>query len=99
MSDNLSDTWMWERARNLIDQAERLQKSFGTPGAPGAGSAGWAPPVDIFETKTEWAYEYPHDRMGESDEERHPHQRGRFRGTTLPGGPIQGTGPRPSGAY
>ncbi len=52
MSDNLSDTWMWERARNLIDQAERLQNQFGTPGG-GPGSAGWAPPVDIFETKAE----------------------------------------------
>lgn len=50
MSDHLSDTWMWERARNLIDKAEQLQKQFAQPGG---GPAGWAPPVDVFETKTE----------------------------------------------
>ncbi|MDF1800964.1 MAG: Hsp20/alpha crystallin family protein [Planctomycetota bacterium] len=53
MSDNLSDTWMWERARNLIDQAEKLQKQFAQPGGSAKGSVGWTPPVDVFETKNE----------------------------------------------
>ena len=51
MSDDLGSTWMWERARNMIDQAEKLQKQYGQRG--GDGSSGWAPPIDMVETKTE----------------------------------------------
>ena len=51
MSDDLGNTWMWERARNLIDQADRLQKQFAQRDANSAG--GWAPPVDVFESKSE----------------------------------------------
>lgn len=50
MSDDLGNTWMWERARNLIDQAERLQQQFAQRRGD---SGGWAPPVDVFESKTE----------------------------------------------
>jgi HSP20 family molecular chaperone IbpA len=53
MGDDLGSTWMWERARNLIDQAEKLQKQFGQRGGGGDGASGWAPPVDMVETKTE----------------------------------------------
>lgn len=53
MSENLKDTWMWERARDLIDQAEKLQNQFAQRGGGGKGSTGWSPPVDMVETKTE----------------------------------------------
>lgn len=53
MSDDLGNTWMWERARDLIDQAENLQKQFGQRSGGGDRSSGWAPPVDMVETKTE----------------------------------------------
>jgi HSP20 family protein len=51
VSDDLGNTWMWERARNLIDQAERLQKQFAQRSAQ--NTSGWAPPVDVFESKSE----------------------------------------------
>lgn len=51
MSDDLGNTWMWERARNMIDQAERLQKQFAQRDSSAAG--GWQPPVDVFESKSE----------------------------------------------
>ena len=37
MSDDLGNTWMWERARNMIDQAERLQKQFAQRDSSAAG--------------------------------------------------------------
>jgi HSP20 family protein len=50
-SDHLNDTWMWERARSLIDQTDKLQKQFAQPGQ--RSSSGWTPPIDVLETKTE----------------------------------------------
>lgn len=50
-SDHLSDTWMWDRARSLIDQAGQLQKQFAQPG--GGSASGWQPPIDVVETATE----------------------------------------------
>lgn len=48
------ETWMWERARSLIDQADRLQRQFFQPGGTDSdGSSVWEPPVDIFETETD----------------------------------------------
>lgn len=52
MSDDLGSTWMWERARNMIDQTEKLQKQFGQRSG-GDGSSGWSPPIDMVETKIE----------------------------------------------
>lgn len=46
-----SDTWMWDRAQELLEEAERLQKSFFQLSS---GRAGWEPPVDLFETATEY---------------------------------------------
>ena len=48
-----SETWMWERARSLLDQAERIQKSFFSPQPPGTRRPAWEPPVDVFETTSE----------------------------------------------
>jgi len=53
MSDKLPETWMWERAREVIERADRMQKSFFQPGRPGSRRPSWEPPVDIFETDNE----------------------------------------------
>lgn len=48
-----SETWMWERARSLLDQADKLQRTFFAPARPGTRSPSWEPPADVFETPTE----------------------------------------------
>jgi HSP20 family molecular chaperone IbpA len=51
MSDErLSETWMWERAEELLHQADKLQRQFFQLGSPGSRRAAWEPPVDVFET-------------------------------------------------
>lgn len=47
------ETWMWDRAESLLNEADRLQRQFFQLGRPGAGRATWTPPVDIFETTKE----------------------------------------------
>jgi HSP20 family molecular chaperone IbpA len=47
------DTWMWERARALLEEADRVQRTFFQPGAPGTRRPGWRPPADVFETASE----------------------------------------------
>ena len=49
MSDPLSETWMWDRAQELLDKAGRIQRQFFQLGAPGGRGAVWEPPVDVFE--------------------------------------------------
>ncbi len=44
---------MWERARSLLDQADRLQKTFFAPQRPGTRRPSWEPPADVFETQSE----------------------------------------------
>lgn len=39
--------WMWGEALSLIEQAERLQKSFARPAA---AEQNWEPPVDVVES-------------------------------------------------
>ncbi len=54
MSDkDPSETWMWERARALLEQADRIQRSFFAPQRPGTRRPSWEPPVDVFETPSE----------------------------------------------
>jgi HSP20 family molecular chaperone IbpA len=48
-----NETWMWERARSMLEQAERVQKSFFAPQRPGTRRPSWEPPADVFETATE----------------------------------------------
>jgi len=48
-----SDTWMWDRAQELLEEAERLQKTFFQLSPPGR-KPGWEPPVDVFETPGEF---------------------------------------------
>jgi HSP20 family protein len=45
-----TETWMWERARDLLEQADRIQRSFFAPQRPGSRRPSWEPPVDVFES-------------------------------------------------
>lgn len=47
------DAWMWERARELLEQADRLHRHFFHVGSPSSRAAAWEPPIDVFETPTE----------------------------------------------
>ena len=49
MSDHLSETWMWDRAQELLDKAGRMQRQFFQLGSGGGRGAVWEPPVDVFE--------------------------------------------------
>lgn len=40
------DSWMWDRAVDLLDHAERLHRQIFQP----VTSAAWQPPIDLFET-------------------------------------------------
>ena len=37
----------------LLEQADRMQRTFYSPGRPGTRRPSWEPPVDVFETTTE----------------------------------------------
>jgi HSP20 family molecular chaperone IbpA len=50
---DFTETWMWERARSLLDQADRIQKNFFAPQRPGTRRPSWEPPADVFETQSE----------------------------------------------
>lgn len=52
MNDRDPESWMWARARAILEQADRLQRGV-RPGRPGARLPCWEPPVDVFETATE----------------------------------------------
>jgi HSP20 family molecular chaperone IbpA len=51
MKSHDSDTWMWEKARELIEQADKVHRGFFRPGRPHSNRPTWEPPVDIFETE------------------------------------------------
>ncbi len=44
--------WMWEQACDLLEQAERMQRTFLRYIGPSAGAAAWEPPVDIQEGRS-----------------------------------------------
>jgi HSP20 family molecular chaperone IbpA len=44
---------MWAEACELLEQAERIRRSFFVPGDTPTGIGGWEPPVDIYETAHE----------------------------------------------
>lgn len=50
MAFDRDSDWMWARACELLDRAERLHRQFFRPGRAGQGGPVWQPPVDIFET-------------------------------------------------
>lgn len=45
--------WMWERARRLLEETERLQRHFFALAESSSTVPCWEPPLDIFETPTE----------------------------------------------
>ena len=53
MSAKDPEVWMWERARAMLDEADRVHRQFFQLGSPGSRRPSWEPPVDIFETATE----------------------------------------------
>jgi HSP20 family protein len=49
MSQRDLDSWMWERANDLLDQVERFHRQLFRPSNSRLGPT-WQPPIDIFET-------------------------------------------------
>lgn len=46
--------WMWAEACELLDRAERIHRQFYRLGTPGATRPAWQPPVDVYETESEY---------------------------------------------
>ena len=44
---------MWADACDLLEEAERIRRSFFVPGRTVSGVASWEPPVDVYETASE----------------------------------------------
>ena len=51
MSQYDPDTWMWERARELLERADKLGRRFFQLGRTRYHLPTWEPPADIFETE------------------------------------------------
>ncbi|GIW70771.1 MAG: heat-shock protein [Planctomycetota bacterium] len=51
MSALPSESWLWEQALQMLEQAERLRRQFCVPQQPPGRPPAWEPPVDIFETE------------------------------------------------
>jgi HSP20 family molecular chaperone IbpA len=47
------ERWMWADACELLARAERIHRQFFTPLAV-EGAIGWSPPVDLYETESEF---------------------------------------------
>ncbi|MGQ9592511.1 MAG: Hsp20/alpha crystallin family protein [Planctomycetota bacterium] len=57
MSVRDPDSWMWEQAREFLEKAERLHRSFFQLGRPRNYRPTWEPPADIFELGDElWVF-------------------------------------------
>lgn len=50
MSQNDPDSWMWERARELLEKADKLHRRFFQLSHPRSSRSTWEPPIDIFES-------------------------------------------------
>jgi HSP20 family protein len=50
--------WMWARACELLERAERLQRQFVRYIGPGVDVAVWEPPVDVQESADELAFSF-----------------------------------------
>ena len=53
MSTRYPTEWMWARAVQMIDDAERMHRQFFRLAAPARASVTWEPPVDVFENELE----------------------------------------------
>jgi HSP20 family protein len=47
--------WIWGEALEMMERADRLHRQFFLPGHHRNQSPTWEPPVDIFETESEFA--------------------------------------------
>lgn len=54
-SRNDPTDWMWARAVDLIDQAERMHRQFFRLASTAHAQACWEPPADVFEDEREVA--------------------------------------------
>jgi HSP20 family molecular chaperone IbpA len=52
MANEDPNQWMWERAAELLERADKAQRRFFHLQA-GARRASWEPPIDVFETSRE----------------------------------------------
>lgn len=52
-SENEAAVWMWVRACELIDHADRLHRQFFRPAVSAQAFAVWEPPIDMFEDARE----------------------------------------------
>lgn len=46
--------WMWTEAVEMLEKAERIQRQFFRPTRPGSRRPAWEPPLDIYETDTDY---------------------------------------------
>lgn len=53
MQSRYPSDWMWARACELLERAERLQQQFFRVGLEADLPPSWHPPVDVFETTDE----------------------------------------------
>ena len=53
MSEQDADSWMWERAREILERAHKLQRQFFELKRSRYLRPTWEPPVDIFTTDDE----------------------------------------------
>jgi HSP20 family protein len=48
------ETWMWAEACEILNRADRLHRQFFRPSVMNAKRPAWEPPVDIYETDSEF---------------------------------------------
>lgn len=54
MADRFDSTgWMWARAVEMLDEAERLHRRFFQLAGSGPSTAAWEPPVDVYRDERE----------------------------------------------
>lgn len=53
MTSRKKTDWMWARASDLLDQAERMHRQLFHLATPGRENIIWEPPVDVFENGQE----------------------------------------------
>lgn len=49
MTSRKTTDWMWARASDLLDEAERMRRQLFHLASPGREHVIWEPPVDVFE--------------------------------------------------
>lgn len=54
MTDRFDSTgWMWARAVEMLDEAERLHRRYFQLAASGRSAAAWEPPIDVYRDEHE----------------------------------------------